>query len=95
MKKEKFDCNKEYANIGTIGHVDHGKTTLISAINFAISNREKYNQQVLDDLIEQYGEEEGLRRFKEMLKEAKERYEEIQKLDIKTDDESKSSGLKK
>ena len=28
MAKEKFDRSKEHANIGTIGHVDHGKTTL-------------------------------------------------------------------
>jgi elongation factor Tu len=27
MAKEKFDRSKEHANIGTIGHVDHGKTT--------------------------------------------------------------------
>lgn len=30
--KEKFDRSKEHANIGTIGHVDHGKTTLTAAI---------------------------------------------------------------
>ena len=30
--KEKFDRSKEHANIGTIGHVDHGKTTLTVAI---------------------------------------------------------------
>ena len=28
MSKEKFNRNKPYCNIGTIGHVDHGKTTL-------------------------------------------------------------------
>lgn len=28
MAKEKFDRSKSHANIGTIGHVDHGKTTL-------------------------------------------------------------------
>ncbi|MFM0917769.1 elongation factor Tu, partial [Staphylococcus epidermidis] len=32
MAKEKFDRSKEHANIGTIGHVDHGKTTLTAAI---------------------------------------------------------------
>ena len=32
MAKEKFDRSKEHANIGTIGHVDHGKTTLTFAI---------------------------------------------------------------
>jgi len=32
MSKEKFVKNKPHCNIGTIGHVDHGKTTLTSAI---------------------------------------------------------------
>ena len=32
MAKEKFERNKPHVNVGTIGHVDHGKTTLTSAI---------------------------------------------------------------
>ncbi|MGA8237628.1 MAG: GTP-binding protein, partial [Candidatus Sulfotelmatobacter sp.] len=28
MAKEKFDRNKPHCNVGTIGHIDHGKTTL-------------------------------------------------------------------
>ncbi len=32
MAKEKFDRNKPHVNIGTIGHVDHGKTSLTAAI---------------------------------------------------------------
>ena len=32
MSKEKFNRNKPHANVGTIGHVDHGKTTLTAAI---------------------------------------------------------------
>ncbi|MBN2849377.1 MAG: elongation factor Tu, partial [Erysipelotrichaceae bacterium] len=32
MAKEKFDRSKKHVNIGTIGHVDHGKTTLTAAI---------------------------------------------------------------
>src|ERR1700754_1619965 len=32
MGKEKFNRNKPHVNIGTIGHVDHGKTTLTAAI---------------------------------------------------------------
>ena len=34
MAKEKFERNKPHVNVGTIGHVDHGKTTLTAAITF-------------------------------------------------------------
>lgn len=37
MAKEKFDRSKEHLNIGTIGHVDHGKTTLTAAITLHLS----------------------------------------------------------
>ena len=37
MSKEKFDRSKTHVNIGTIGHVDHGKTTLTAAITKALS----------------------------------------------------------
>jgi elongation factor Tu len=37
MSKEKFDRNKPHVNIGTIGHVDHGKTTLTAAITKVLS----------------------------------------------------------
>ena len=37
MSKEKFDRSKPHANVGTIGHVDHGKTTLTAAITKALS----------------------------------------------------------
>ena len=32
MAKEKFDRTKPHVNVGTIGHIDHGKTTLTAAI---------------------------------------------------------------
>ena len=37
MAKEKFERNKPHVNIGTIGHIDHGKTTLTSAITRVLS----------------------------------------------------------
>src|ERR1700675_2501004 len=37
MGKEKFDRSKAHGNIGTIGHADHGKTTLTSAITLVLS----------------------------------------------------------
>jgi elongation factor Tu len=39
MSKEKFDRSKPHVNIGTIGHVDHGKTTLTAAITLVLSKR--------------------------------------------------------
>ena len=39
MAKEKFERTKPHVNIGTIGHVDHGKTTLTAAITFVLSKR--------------------------------------------------------
>jgi len=37
MAKEKFERNKPHVNVGTIGHVDHGKTTLTAAITKVMS----------------------------------------------------------
>ena len=39
MTKEKFDRSKEHVNIGTIGHVDHGKTTLTAAITKVLAEK--------------------------------------------------------
>ena len=39
MAKEKFDRSKPHVNIGTIGHVDHGKTTLTAAITNVLSKK--------------------------------------------------------
>src|ERR1700681_192013 len=43
MAKEKFERNKPHCNIGTIGHIDHGKTTLTAAITKVLS---KHNPKV-------------------------------------------------
>ncbi|MGC9350630.1 MAG: GTP-binding protein, partial [Sulfurovum sp.] len=37
MAKEKFERTKPHVNIGTIGHVDHGKTTLTAAITMCLN----------------------------------------------------------
>ena len=39
MAKEKFERTKEHVNIGTIGHIDHGKTTLTAAITLTLSSK--------------------------------------------------------
>jgi elongation factor Tu len=40
MAKEKFDRSKPHVNIGTIGHIDHGKTTLTAAITMVLNKRD-------------------------------------------------------
>ena len=44
MAKEKFERNKPHCNIGTIGHVDHGKTTLTAAITKYFGDFKAYDQ---------------------------------------------------
>ena len=39
MAKQKFERNKPHINIGTIGHVDHGKTTLTAAITKTLASK--------------------------------------------------------
>ena len=39
MAKQKFDRSKPHVNIGTIGHVDHGKTTLTAAITNVLAKQ--------------------------------------------------------
>jgi translation elongation factor EF-Tu-like GTPase len=44
MAKAKFERNKPHVNIGTIGHVDHGKTTLTAAITRYFGDFKAYDQ---------------------------------------------------
>ena len=44
MAKEKFERTKPHANIGTIGHVDHGKTTLTAAITKYFGDFQAYDE---------------------------------------------------
>ena len=48
MSKEKFDRSKPHLNIGTIGHVDHGKTTLTAAITKVLSKSDTSNVEYRD-----------------------------------------------
>ena len=57
MAKEKFERNKPHINIGTIGHVDHGKTTLTAAITKVLSHRVSGNAEVAFDNIDKAPEE--------------------------------------
>jgi elongation factor Tu len=56
MAKEKFERSKPHVNIGTIGHVDHGKTTLTAAITMALS-RQGYSEVRTFDSIDNAPEE--------------------------------------
>ncbi|MFH1848520.1 MAG: elongation factor Tu [Candidatus Omnitrophota bacterium] len=50
MGKEKFERNKPHVNIGTIGHVDHGKTTLTSAITKVLSKKGFAQEKSFDEI---------------------------------------------
>ena len=50
MAREKFERSKPHVNIGTIGHVDHGKTTLTAAITMALAARGKAKARKYDDI---------------------------------------------
>ena len=49
MAKEKFERTKPHINIGTIGHVDHGKTTLTAAITTTLQERYHLGEKVAFD----------------------------------------------
>ncbi|WP_395525767.1 elongation factor Tu [Enterococcus faecium] len=50
MAKEKFDRSKPHVNIGTIGHVDHGKTTLTAAITTVLSKKNDGQAMAYDQI---------------------------------------------
>ena len=57
MAKAKFDRTKPHCNIGTIGHVDHGKTTLTAAITKVLAERVTGNEKVDFENIDKAPEE--------------------------------------
>ena len=57
MAKAKFERTKPHINIGTIGHVDHGKTTLTAAITTVLANRYQLGEDVAFDAIDKAPEE--------------------------------------
>ena len=50
MAKEKYDVSKPHVNIGTIGHVDHGKTTLTAAITMALARKGNAKVKKFDEI---------------------------------------------
>src|SRR6187551_1892679 len=59
MAKEKFERNKPHLNIGTIGHIDHGKTTLTAAITKVLAEGNPKNQFTPFDSIDKAPEEKA------------------------------------
>lgn len=57
MAKAKFERNKPHVNVGTIGHVDHGKTTLTAAITYVLNKRYGTGEAVDFDNIDKAPEE--------------------------------------
>src|ERR1700741_1666649 len=57
MAKEKFDRSKPHVNIGTIGHIDNGKTTLTAAITKVLSKHNPNNKFRSSDTIDNAPEE--------------------------------------
>ena len=59
MAKQKFERTKPHCNIGTIGHVDHGKTTLTAAITITLNKRLGLGEVVAFDQIDKAPEEKA------------------------------------
>ena len=57
MAKQKYERTKPHINIGTIGHVDHGKTTLTAAITKVLHTKYNLGENVDFDQIDKASEE--------------------------------------
>ena len=60
MAKEKFERTKPHVNVGTIGHVDHGKTTLTAAITKVLSDK-GLSEYIPYDTVAKASESQGRR----------------------------------
>src|SRR5438876_6372962 len=59
MAKKKFERTKPHVNVGTIGHIDHGKTTLTAAITKVLAKASAANKYVAFDQIDKAPEEKA------------------------------------
>ena len=59
MAKEKFERTKPHCNVGTIGHVDHGKTTLTAAITKVLAEAPAEREFTAYDQIDKAPEEKA------------------------------------
>ena len=67
MSKEKFDRSKPHVNIGTIGHVDHGKTTLTAAITKVMAEAGGAEFQAYDQIDKAPRSVRGGSRFRQRM----------------------------
>ena len=51
MAKQKYERTKPHANIGTIGHVDHGKTTLTAAITKVLAKQHTLTARAMPTML--------------------------------------------
>ena len=96
--KEKFDINREHVNISELGKnykelSSNRKSMATVAFQYAMRCHASYQQYVLNELIEEYGEIEGKRRFEIMKQNSKENWEELQKIDFNLEKEDKIKKL--
>ena len=61
MAKQKFERNKPHCNVGTIGHVDHGKTTLTAALTKVSHDRGWTSTSIAYDEVAKASESQGRR----------------------------------
>lgn len=92
--KEKFERLKPHVNIGDIKTVDHGKSTIEAAFKHSQESYEKYAQIILQDLINEYGEEEGKKRFDDLIQQTKESYQDYKNIDSVSEEKEFGVGPK-
>src|SRR5258708_30762426 len=61
MAKKKFERTKPHVNVGTIGHIDHGKTTLTAPITKVLAKTNAANKYVAFDQIDKHPQEKDRR----------------------------------
>ena len=65
MSKEKFERTKPHVNVGTIGHVDHGKTTLTAAITKTMAEAHGGEFKAYDQMITRQKKENAASRLQQ------------------------------
>src|SRR5436189_189595 len=75
MSKEKFERDKPHVNVGTIGHIDHGKTTLTAAITKILSEKGSTEEKTFDEIDNAPDDEELVELVEEEVKDLLKEYE--------------------